>query len=96
MFKNLLTLIKKFFTNFCLDEDINKVIVYKEIGLSLYALENNWNINCILDKYSNLDYRKINQDISKSSRQGDPYYPNSYFGKTIDKYDVVFFKNNRF
>jgi hypothetical protein len=76
--------------------NINEVILYYEFGLSQIALKNNWNINSILEPYKNLDYINIKKDINNTSVNGDPYYTNSYFGKTIDPYDVIFFKNNRF
>ena len=76
--------------------DINYVIVTKEIGLSQYALKNGWNINCILPKYKNLDYLTIKDEINPSSYNGDPYYTNCYFNTTINKYEVIFFKINRF
>lgn len=76
-------------------KDIEYIIAYKEIGLSQILLENNWNINCILSKYKNIDYRILDKDINNTSLTGDPYYKNRYFGNTIDKYEVIFFKNNR-
>jgi hypothetical protein len=76
-------------------DNINYVIAHKEFGLSQHALKNNWNINSILPEYQNLDYRIITKDINRSSRAGDPYHVNAYFGRTINKYDVIFFKNNR-
>jgi hypothetical protein len=76
--------------------DILDLIVYKEIGLSQLALSKGWNINSILPEYRDLDYRTIREDINKTSVNGDPYYSSGYFDKTIDKYDVIFFKNNRF
>lgn len=76
--------------------NINEVILYYEFGLSQIALKNNWNINSILEPYKNLDYINIKKDINPTSNNGDPYYNNSYFGKTIDPYDAIFFKNNRF
>ena len=87
--------------NFFNEEVINKmnmnyIIAFKEIGLSQHALSNGWNINCILDKYMNLDYRILNKDINNYSRNGDPYYMNSYYGSNIKKEDVIFFKINRF
>jgi hypothetical protein len=74
------------------------IIIQKEIGLSQIALNAGWNINCILPKYRGLDYRAIqhNMNISAELENGDPYNPNCYFGGTIDKHDVIFFKNNRF
>ena len=76
--------------------DIQYIIAYKEIGLSQILLKNNWNINCILPKYKNIDYRKLKEDINSTSLNGDPYLRNKYFGNTINKYDVIFFKTNRF
>lgn len=79
-----------------INNDINYVIVHKEFGLSQYAIKKGWNINCILEKYKNIDYLTIKEDINPSSNYGDPYYPQCYFYGTIDKYDVIFFKINRF
>lgn len=77
-------------------KSINQIIAHHEFGLSQNAIKNGWNINSILPEYRNLDYRIITKDINETSHGGDPYYPKSYFGKTLDKYDVIFFKNNRF
>jgi hypothetical protein len=73
--------------------DLAYIIVYKEIGLSQIAINNGWNINSILSKYKNHDYRTLG---NLEGNQGDPYMPGTYFGETIDKYDVIFFKNTRF
>jgi len=70
------------------------LIANYEIGLSQHALKKGWNINCILQPYRNQDFRKIKKDFLKDG--GDLYYINKYFGKTIDPYDVIFFKTNRF
>ena len=77
-------------------DNINTIIAYYEFGLSQHALINNWNINCILDKYKDLDYINIKSDINNTTINGDPYYEGGYFGKNIEPYDVIFFKNNRF
>ena len=87
--------------NFFNEEEINDkkfdyIITYKEIALSQIALNNGWNINCILNEYQGLDYIKLNGDINKRSINGDPYFKNAYFGKDIKKEDVIFFKINRF
>jgi hypothetical protein len=76
-------------------KSLSYIIANKEIGLSQIALNKNWNINSILSKYKNFDYRHIEKDMNSTSHNGDPYYDNAYFGDTIDKYDVIFFKNNR-
>jgi hypothetical protein len=75
--------------------DMNKIIAYKEFGLSQNAIKRGKNINCILSKYKGLDYRIIKEDINKTSDESDPYYKGNYFGKSIDPYEVVFYKNNR-
>jgi hypothetical protein len=70
------------------------LIINKEWEMSQLILNNNWNINCILSKYRDYDYRTIKKNFNPSGE--DPYYKNAYFGKTIDPYEVIFFKNNRF
>jgi hypothetical protein len=77
-------------------KDFNYIIIFKEIGLSQIALSKGWKINCLLDKYKDLDYSQLKKDINSTSRNGDPYYLNSYFGNTIKRDDVIFFKMNRF
>jgi hypothetical protein len=75
--------------------NIYYIIAHKEIGLSQIALKNGWNINSILSKYKDKDYLKINSDFNFSSKHGDPYYPKAYFGKNIDKNEVIFYKISR-
>jgi lipopolysaccharide biosynthesis protein len=83
------------------EEKINKItnfyelILKYEIGLSQHAIIKGWNINCILEPYTNQDYRSINPYIF-GNYYGDIYNVNRYFGKTIDPYNVIFYKNNRF
>jgi hypothetical protein len=86
--------------NFFNEKEINKMefiklIKEKEIKLSQIAIEKGYNINCILSKYTNIDYININQDINPSSGNGDPYFKNAYFNQTIDPYEVIFYKTNR-
>jgi hypothetical protein len=73
----------------------NDIINRKEIGLSQIALNNGWNINSILPRYKGLNYIEVNYDINNTSRDGDPYFKGCYFSGSIDKYDAVFYKNNR-
>jgi lipopolysaccharide biosynthesis protein len=77
------------------DKEMEYVIAKKEIGLSQILLKRGYNINSILNKYKNLDYRILDKDINHTSLNGDPYYKNRYFGNTIDEYEAIFFKNNR-
>jgi hypothetical protein len=76
--------------------NIQQVIAYKELGLSQLLIKNNWNINCILPKYKNHDYRTLDHDINTTSHFGDPYSKDKYFGGTIDKYEAIFYKTNRY
>jgi len=89
--------------NFFNEEELNdfgskeKVIAHKEFGLSQHALQRKFNINCILSKYKNIDYRTVKKNFDPiTNNGGDPYYKNSYFGATIDPFEVIFFKNARF
>jgi hypothetical protein len=69
-------------------------VLETEIYMSQLILKKNWNINCLLPLYRDKDYRTIKHNINPTG--ADPYYPNAYFGKTIQPEDVIFFKNNRF
>ena len=87
--------------NFFDEDTLNKetnmyyVIANKEIGLSQILLKKGYNINSILPKYKGIDYRLVNSNFNYSAPNGDPYFKNKYFGDSIDKYDVIFFKTNR-
>jgi hypothetical protein len=70
------------------------LIANKEIGMSQLILKNNWNINCILPKYQNYDYRIVKQNFNPTCE--DPCMRGCYFGKSIDPYEAIFFKNNRY
>lgn len=76
--------------------DMVTLIGEKEIGLSQLALSKGWNINAILSKYKGIDYRTITKNTLDPSGYQDPYYEGSYFGGSIDKNEVIFFKNTRF
>ena len=85
-----------FFNEQLMNETIFQNVLYEEIKMSTHALTNGWNINCYLNKYKDLDFVNLRQDINPTSFGGDSYYKNRYFGNTIDKYDVIFLKNKRF
>jgi hypothetical protein len=75
--------------------DADGIVVHAELGLSQLAFKNGWNINCILSEYRGRDYLTIKEDPNETSYNGDPYYPNRYFGKTIQPEEVIFFKSWR-
>lgn len=76
---------------------IDEVIEKCEVAMSQYVLQNNWNIDCIALRYSGIDYRlpHINFNRSSYGYGGDPLFQNAYFGKTVDKYELIFIKTNR-
>lgn len=73
--------------------DIWEIIIKKEIGLSQAILDNKWNINCILSKYKDKDYRKLDRNINTSCY--DPYSKGCYFGKDISPKEAIFHKISR-
>ena len=76
------------------NKDIVHIILNKEIKMSQIILRNGYNINAILSKYKDIDYTKITKNFNPSGC--DPYNKDTYFGNTIDKNEVIFFKTNRF
>jgi hypothetical protein len=85
----------KGFFNQSNETDFNRFIMLREVLMSQLILKNGWNINCILSKYKDLDYRTLKTNINTTSVDGDPYYPGAYFGESIEPYDVIFIKTNR-
>ena len=77
------------------NKKIDYIIAKKEFGLTQILLKRGYNINSILPYYQNLDYRSLNQDINPTSRGGNIYHKNAYFGRTIDPYEIIFIKTNR-
>lgn len=73
---------------------IDDFIYNYEIKLSQLILKNNWNINCIVPYYKNIDYRKIKHNINTTG--SDVLFKNSFFGKTLQPEDVIFYKGYRF
>jgi hypothetical protein len=80
------------YSNFCY------TVHMKEIGLSQHAIIRGFNLNSILKEYRGRDYRTLTENINKSEtgqEVNDPYQEGTFFGRSIDPYDVIFFKNNR-
>ena len=75
--------------------EFGDVVEQKEIAMSQYVLQNGWNINCVLPKYRDLDYRTLDADINPSSIDGDPSFAGKYFKGTYTPNDVIFIKTNR-
>ena len=45
-------------------ENFYDVVLYKELGLTQLILANGWNINSILEKYRDQDYRTLQTNIN--------------------------------
>jgi hypothetical protein len=74
-----------------------ETVVEKEIKMSQMVLEKGWNISCTAKKYQNIDYRKVknNINISANGKYGDPHFQGTYFGNTVDPFEIIFIKTNR-
>ena len=73
----------------------SELIQFYEIGLSQRAFILGYNIDCLVPKYSGIDYRKIKNDFNPTSRDGDILRRKAYFGETIKPFDLLFIKTNR-
>lgn len=73
--------------------DLMEIIIQKEVGMSQMVLEAGWNINCILPKYQNHDYRVLKNNINTSCE--DPYFHSCYFGNDIKPEEAIFHKISR-
>lgn len=73
--------------------DLMKIIIQKEVGMSQMVLDAGWNINCILTKYQNHDYRVLKNNINTSCE--DPYFHSCYFGNDIKPEEAIFHKISR-
>jgi len=77
-------------TIFCDHADKTAAIVDGEYGLTRCIMKHGYTIDCMLEKYSGLDWFKTeNWDLNRNLH---PTRRNTYFGKSINPYDVVFHK----
>ncbi len=68
----------------------------KEMGWSAAVLALGLNINCMLDRYRDRDYRRERAvNLLHNRVRGDPWCPGTYFGADVTPYEAVFFKTNR-
>jgi hypothetical protein len=77
------------------EDNFEKLIILKEIGMSYHVLNNNWNISCLLPEYQNIDYRTLNVDFNPTSIKGEMNYKDAYFNRTLHPYEAIFIKTNR-
>jgi hypothetical protein len=66
-----------------------------ELLLSWKLLSKGFNISAILKEFQGNDYRMLEESKNDHSIAGDPYVINGYFGKSINPYDVIFYKTSR-
>ena len=85
-----LQLLKNKKTIFCNHDNKYSAIVNGEYGLSKCILENGYSIDCMLPKYQNIDWR--NRDYYDMNNNIHPSRNNSFFGSSINPYDVIFHK----
>jgi len=71
------------------------VVTQYELRLSQLLIAEGLNIRCLLPEYNRLDYRITIEDINATSHYGDVCYRNSYFGRTVHPYEIMFIKTNR-
>ena len=85
-----LSILKKEKTIFYNHPDKYSAVVKGEYGLSKCILENGYSIDCMLPKYQNIDWRNPkNYDLNNNIH---PSRTNSYFGTSINPFDVIFHK----
>lgn len=73
-----------------------ETVILKEIGASLAILMAGYNITCILKPYQ-VDYQVLSNCFvnSYNGAKGDPWWNNAYFGRSLEPFEVIFFKSNR-
>lgn len=85
-----LDLLKKQQTIFCNHKDKYSAIVNGEYGISNCILKHGFSIDCMLPKYKNIDWRNsCNYNLNNNIH---PSRKNSFYGQSINPYDVIFHK----
>lgn len=79
-------------------DSYKKLIMEKELGLSMLIKRHGWNISCLIPEFQNIDYRKLNKVLNPDAALygGDMIYPGQRcFGRDIHPYEVLFIKTAR-
>jgi hypothetical protein len=85
-----LHLLKEEKTIFCNHQDKHSAIVNGEYGLSNCILKNGYSLDCMLPRYQNIDWRdQSNYNLNNNIH---PSRENSFYGYSINPYDVIFHK----
>jgi hypothetical protein len=85
-----LNLLKDEQSIFCNHTDKESAIINGEYGLSNCILKNGFTIDSMLPKYQNIDWR--NNDNYGLNSNYHPSRNNSFYGYSINPYDVIFHK----
>lgn len=85
-----LNLLKNQKTIFVQHETFYHDIINGEYGLTKCILNNGYSIDCMLKKYQNIDWRDI--DNYNLNNNLHPSRKNSFYGNSIDPYEVIFHK----
>jgi hypothetical protein len=85
-----LSVLKADGTVFCNHSDKYTAIINGEYGLSRCILQHGYSIDCMLPKYQNINWRNP-KNYGLNSNQ-HPSRSNSFFGTSINPYDVIFHK----
>ena len=85
-----LNLLRKEKKIFCDHNDKTSAILNGEYRLSKCILKNGFSIDCMLSKYQNIDWR--NSHNYKLNNNLHPSRNNSFYGYSINPYDVIFHK----
>ena len=85
-----LNLLKKQKNIFCNHDSKYSAVVNGEYGLSNCILKSGFLIDCMLPKYQNVDWS--NNDNYKLNNNIHPSRKNSFYGYSINPYDVIFHK----
>lgn len=77
-------------TIFCDHVDKYSAIVNGEYGLSSVIIKNGYSIDCMLPRYQNIDWLDgANYNLNNNQH---PSRKNTYYGTSINPYDVIFHK----
>jgi hypothetical protein len=85
-----LNLLKNQQNIFCNHNNKYSAIVNGEYELSNCILKNGFSIDCMLPKYQNIDWK--NNDNYNLNNNKHPSRKNSFYGYSINPYDVIFHK----
>lgn len=85
-----LNILKNEGTIFCNHKDFFSDIINGEYGLSNTILKNGYSIDCMLSKYKDINWRDSNNYNMNNNIH--PSRENSFYGKSIDPYEVIFHK----